>query len=62
MRRLKAEVGPLVTVSTPAYNHAHYLDEYFGGLLAQTCTTVELIIFDGGSTDNDRQGRRAVVA
>lgn len=51
MRRLKAEVGPLVTVFTPAYNHAHYLDEYFGGLLAQTYTNVELIIFDDGSTD-----------
>ena len=42
---------PLVTVFTPAYNHADYLPEYVGGLLAQTYDDVELIIFDDGSTD-----------
>jgi len=44
-------MGPLVTVFTPAYNHARYLGEYFDSLLTQTYDNVELIIFDDGSTD-----------
>lgn len=43
--------GPLVTVFTPAYNHERYMDDYLGGLLAQTYENVELIVFDDGSTD-----------
>jgi alpha-1,3-rhamnosyltransferase len=42
---------PLVTVLTPCYNHEPFLDDYFGGLLAQTYDNVELILFDDGSTD-----------
>jgi glycosyltransferase involved in cell wall biosynthesis len=46
---------PLVTVITPCFNHGRYLDDYFGGLLAQTYEHVELIIFDDGSTDDSWQ-------
>ena len=42
---------PLVSIITPCYNHEPYLDDYFGGLLAQTYEPVELILFDDGSTD-----------
>jgi alpha-1,3-rhamnosyltransferase len=41
-----------VTVLTPCFNHERYLDDYLSGLLAQTYETVELIIFDDGSTDS----------
>lgn len=43
--------NPLVTVITPSYNHAKYLDDYFRGLLAQTYKNIELIICDDASTD-----------
>jgi glycosyltransferase involved in cell wall biosynthesis len=42
---------PLVTVITPCYNHAPYLDDYFQGLLQQTYREIELILIDDGSTD-----------
>lgn len=42
---------PLVSILTPAYNHARYLDNYVGGLLAQTYPNIELIIIDDASTD-----------
>jgi alpha-1,3-rhamnosyltransferase len=47
-----AAASPLVTVLTPCFNHERYLDDYLSGLLAQTYETVELIIFDDGSTDS----------
>jgi alpha-1,3-rhamnosyltransferase len=42
---------PLVTVITPCYNHAPFLDDYVQGLLGQTYREVELILIDDGSTD-----------
>ncbi|MBI3999614.1 MAG: glycosyltransferase family 2 protein, partial [Candidatus Omnitrophica bacterium] len=42
---------PLVSIMTSCYNHEKYLDDYFRGLLSQTYTHIELILFDDGSTD-----------
>lgn len=41
----------LVSVLVPAYNHARYVRECLGALLAQTHRPLELLIADDGSTD-----------
>lgn len=46
------DTTPLVSVVTPCYNHAPYLVDYFGGLLAQTYRNIELVFHDDGSTDD----------
>ncbi len=43
--------APLVTVLSLCYNHDRFLASYFGGLLSQNYTNVNLIISNDGSTD-----------
>ena len=42
----------LVSIITPCYNGAKYLDRYFESLLAQTYPAVEVIFVNDGSTDD----------
>ena len=43
--------SPLVSIVTPCYNGASYLDRYFEGLLSQTYENLELVFVNDGSTD-----------
>jgi glycosyltransferase involved in cell wall biosynthesis len=45
----------LVTVVTPTYNRASYLDETIRSILDQDYPEIEYIVLDDGSTDNTRE-------
>ena len=46
---------PRVSVIVPNYNHARFLDERIGSVLAQTFKDFELILLDDLSSDNSRE-------
>jgi len=43
---------PSLSVVLPNYNHARFLPEALGGLLAQSCPPLEIIVIDDASTDD----------
>ena len=44
--------APLVSILTPAYNHARFVGPCIESVLSQTYANWEQIIFNDGSTDN----------
>ena len=47
--------GPLVTIITPTYNRAQFLEETIESVLDQDYPRIEYIVLDDGSTDNTRE-------
>ena len=45
----------LVSILTPCYNGAKYIDRYAKSLLAQDYSNCQLIFMDDGSTDNSKE-------
>jgi glycosyltransferase involved in cell wall biosynthesis len=50
-----SDTAPLVSIITPAYNRAPYLDETIQSVLGQDYPRIEYIILDDGSMDNTRE-------
>lgn len=54
MRELVEKMSPKITIVIATYNSAKTLEQSIASVIGQTYSNIELVIIDGGSTDNTR--------
>lgn len=59
---MNTPANPLVSIVTPTYNRADFIEQAVNSVLAQTYANFELLIVDDGSTDNTRDLLEPVLA
>ncbi len=53
-QQVKDEQYPKVTIITPSYNQGEYLEDTLLSIIHQEYPNLELLVFDGGSTDDSK--------
>lgn len=48
---MNVESNPLVTIVVPSYNQGHFIEDTLKSILNQDYPNIEVIVMDGGSTD-----------
>lgn len=54
------EIGEIISVIVPSYNHARFIEQTIDGIICQTLTPKRIIVVDDGSTDGSAELLRSL--